>query len=175
MLKLKKFKLDTTLSKDKKIELIFDEATKTSYEILTNHFNNNKLKYYIYDSSIAVEELGLSQELIYQLVDDYISQILNTMYQFNKLINSIKELHGEDKEINIIELKSLAHKNLGVVKNLRIEDAELLLNDLMTKDDIEHLAICVKGLESCAFKLNPEYAFDVLELIELKSSCYGAL
>lgn len=175
MLMLEKMKLDATLSKEKKIELIFDEATKTSYEILTNHFDNNILRYYIYDSSIAVEELGLSQELIYQLVDDYISQILNTICQFDKLIKNIKETQGEEKEINTAELKNLAHKNLGVVKNLRIEDAKFLLNDLMTKDDVEHLEACVNGLESCAIKLNPRYAFDVLELIELKNSCYGAL
>ena len=44
------------------------------------------------------------------------------------------------------------------------------LNHLMKIDDIDHLEDCVNALEACAFKLNLQHAFNVLQVIKLKSS-----
>jgi len=170
MLMLNEIKLDKALSKDRKIQLLYAQAIKVSHQVFISRFSNNKLKNYTYNPKIAAEELGLDEELVGELINDYISQILNTHHQFDNLINNILELHSIDKDMKMIELRNLAHKNLGVAKNLRIEDACIILNDLMIQDDIEYLQDCVNALEACAFKLNPNYAFSVLQVIELKSS-----
>lgn len=170
MLLLNKFKLDTALSKERKIQLLFAESIKVSHRVFIYRFDNNNLKNYEYDFSIASQELGLDNELVGELVNDYISQIFNTIPQFDNILSNIRELKDIDREAKKIDLKNLAHKNLGVAKNLRIEDAKIFLNDLMTKDDVDHLEDCVDALEACAFKLNPQHAFNVLQVMQLKSS-----
>ncbi len=170
MLLLKTLKLDSALSKERKIQLLLSEAIKISHRVFIYRFNNDKLKNYKYDPSIASRELGLDDELVGELINDYISQIFNTIHQFDNIISNIRELKSIDREAKKLELKNLAHKNLGVAKNLRIEDAKIFLNDLMNKDDIEHLEDCVKALEVCAFKLNPPHAFNLLQVMKLKSS-----
>ncbi len=163
-------KTDQNLTKEKKIQVLFAQAIKISHQVFIKRYDNNSLKNYAYSPSKAADELGLDEDLVTQLVDDYISQILHTRYQFDNLINNIKELDSIDKEAKKIELKNLAHKNLGVAKNLRIEDAKIFLNDLMKEDNIEHLKECVDALEACAVKLNPKHAFNVLQVMELKNS-----
>lgn len=170
MLMLNKLNLDPSLSKDKKIELLYDEALKTSHRIFIHRFDDNKLKNYRYDVSIASNELGIDEELIWELINDYISQIFNTKYQFDNLLSNIRELRDIDREVKMMELSNLAHKNLGVAKNLRIEDAKIILNDLMVVKDIDHLEDCVLALEACAYKLNPSHGFSVLQLMEIKNS-----
>jgi len=167
---LKDVKIDTKLSKAQQTQILFAEAIKISHQVFMKRYNNSELKNYRYDHSVAAKELGLDKDLIEQLVQDYISQILNTRYQFDNLIDNIAKLKNIDKEAKKIDLKNLAHKNLGVVKNLRIEDAQVFLKDIMVIDDIKHLRDCVDALEACAFKLNPTYAFSVLQIMELKSS-----
>ena len=163
-------KTDQNLTKEKKIQVLFAQAIKISHQVFIKRYDNNSLKNYAYSPSLAASELGLDEELVAELVNDYISQILHTRYQFDNLINNIKELDSIDKEAKKIELKNLAHKNLGVAKNLRIEDAKIFLNDLMKEDNIEHLKECVDALEACAVKLNPKHAFNVLQVMELKNS-----
>ena len=170
MLLLETLKLDSALSKERKIQFLYAEAIKISHRVFIYRFDNNKLKNYEYNPSIASEELGLDSELVGELINDYISQISNTKYQFMNILSNMRELKDIDREMKKIELKNLAHKNLGVAKNLRIEDAILFLDDLMKKDDIDHLEDCVNALEACAFKLNPEHAFHVLQVMKLKSS-----
>jgi hypothetical protein len=66
----------------------------------------------------------------------------------------------------LVDLKNLAHKNLGVARNLRIEDAQVLLSELMyNHTDFEYLKNCIEALMACTFKLNPPYAYDVLKLL----------
>lgn len=170
MLLLSKLNLDSKLSKDNQIQLLMAQAIKTSHQVFINRYNNNELKNYTYNPSIASEELGIDVELVGELINDYISQIFKTRYQFDNIICHIRELKDVDKIAKYLELKNLAHKNLGVAKNLRIEDAEIFLDDLMKKDDVDHLEDSVNALEACAFKLNPKHAFNVLQLMKLKSS-----
>ena len=170
MLLLNKFKLDSALSKDRKIKLLYSESLKVSHLVFIHRFNNNSLKNYIYNPAIAAEELGLDEDLVAELVNDYISQILNNIHYFDNMLSNMREFKDIDTEMEKINLKNLAHKNLGVAKNLRIEDAKIFLNDLVSKDDINHLQDCVNALEACAFKLNPQHAFNVLQVIKLKSS-----
>jgi len=161
---LANIKLNSDLSKAKNTQILFADAIKTSHRIFMKRYNNNELKNYKYNPTFAASELGLDEELVGQLVEDYITQILNTRDQFYYLIDNINQ------EAKKIDLQNLAHKNLGVAKNLRIEDAQIFLKDLMLVADIGHLKDCVDALESCAFKLNPTYAFNVLHLMEVKNS-----
>jgi hypothetical protein len=45
-----------------------------------------------------------------------------------------------------------------------------ILNELLKKDDLEYLSLCVEVLESCTIRLNPESAYKTLKLIDLKNS-----
>jgi len=125
---------------------------------------------YAYSDDEAIEELGLDDELIHQLVEDYVIQILNTISQFAEFIYDLQAKKDARQELDYTELRELAHKNLGVARNLRIKDAETLLHDLMKKDDLEHLFICLETLRACAIRLKPECAFNTIKLIEVKST-----
>jgi len=125
---------------------------------------------YEYDVSEAIEELGLDEELIHQLVEDYVAQIIKSVLQFEELLYELQSKKDAREELDYTELRELAHKNLGVARNLRIKDAEILLADLMKKDDLEYLFHCIEGLRACAIVLNPEYAFNTIKLIEVKST-----
>jgi len=125
---------------------------------------------YKYSHTEAMDELGLDDELIHQLVEDYVIQILNTISQFEEFIYELQSKKDARKELNYTALRELAHKNLGVARNLRIKDAEILLHDLMKKDDLEHLFICLETLRACAIRLKPECAFNTIKLIEVKST-----
>ncbi|MEA1983874.1 MAG: hypothetical protein U9N39_10050 [Campylobacterota bacterium] len=125
---------------------------------------------YIYDESEAVAELGLDDELIHQLVEDYVIQILKAITTFEEYIFELQSNRDANKELDYTPLRDLAHKNLGVARNLRIKNAEILLNELMKKDDLEHLYICLETLRSCAIMLKPESAFNAIKLMELKST-----
>lgn len=167
---LDKLNIDSNFSKEKKINIISKYAQEVCDDVFKNRFNNSKLSNYIYSVSEAKNALGLDEEFIIQLVEDYITQIFKTNNIFENLILSISKKDCDVKD-KMKQLQNLAHKNLGVVKNLHIKDAQILLSDLMTKhDNLEHLKDCIKALEACAFKLNPEYAFNALFLIRLKKT-----
>lgn len=125
---------------------------------------------YLYSDEEAIEELGLDDELIHQLVEDYVIQILKTIPQFEEFIYDLQAKKDAKKELDYTALRELAHKNLGVARNLRIKDAEILLHDLMKKDDLEHLYICLEALHACAIKLKPECAYNTIKLIKVKST-----
>lgn len=125
---------------------------------------------YLYSDEEAIEELGLDDELIHQLVEDYVIQILNTIAQFEELIYDLQAKKDAKKELDYTELRELAHKNLGVARNLRIKDAEILLHDLMKKDDLQYLYTCLEALHACAIKLKPVCAFNTINLIKVKST-----
>jgi len=125
---------------------------------------------YTYSDEEAIDELGLDDELIHQLVEDYVIQVLKTISQFEELIYELQSNKDAKQELDYTELRELAHKNLGVARNLRIKDAEVLLHDLMKKDDLEYLFICLETLRACAIRLKPECAFKTIKLIEVKST-----
>jgi len=167
---LNRITIDNAISKEDNIASIL----KISESVCNKVFSKNDVSSYsnyTYDYNRPINELGLDEELISQLLEDYISQIFKTYDIFHNILDNITQTKGIDKEAKLIDLKNLAHKNLGVVRNLRIDDAQILLSDLMSNhQDIKHLRECVEALMGCAFKLNPDYAFNVLKLQKIKET-----
>jgi len=137
---------------------------------LNNYLNNLNISNYRYDVSEAVHELNLDEDVIHQLVEDYIIQILKSKITFYKYIQDLKKENLENKPLDYTDIRNLAHKNLGVVKNLRIKDAQKLLETIMKEDDLDYLRLCIKALEISAVKLNPLCAYQTLNLIQVKNS-----
>ncbi len=80
---------------------------------------------YVYDPSVASDELGLPLDLIEEFIQDFIEQAK----EFKpKLFESLEE-HDLDN------LKILSHKLKGVAANLRIEDALEKLTIINTSND----------------------------------------
>jgi len=123
---------------------------------------------YSYSSKEAMDELGIDSDLIEQLLEDYVDQIMRDVIQFEELLFVLQANVDAKKELNYTELRELAHKNLGVARNLRIGDAVALLSELMKKDDLEHLYSCIETLRACAIKLKPLYAAKTIKQIEKK-------
>ncbi len=154
--------IDRRQSKNNKIRTLVEKAQKVSYS-----FFQNKYKY---SSNEAVCELGLDEDLVDQLLEDYVAQIIKAVTQFKEMLYTLQSERDAKQTLSYTELRELAHKNLGVVRNLRIEDAIVLLDDLMKKDDLEHLFICIETLRACAIILKPAYAYNTIKLIEVKST-----
>ena len=168
---LNKLNINPSILKEEKVQIVLKHAQEICDDVFKNVFNDLELSNYKHDSVKTASELGLDKELVIQLIEDYITQIFKADGLFKKLIQNIREVDSINQKIKFIELHDLAHKNLGVVKNLRIKDAQILLTDLMKKhDDLNHLENCIKALQACAFKLNPEYAYNTLSLMKLKST-----
>ena len=98
------------------------------------------------------------------------SQIIKAIVQFEHMIYKLQNAKDAKKELDYTELRDLAHKNLGVARNLRIKDAVILLDDLMNKDELEYLFLCIEVLQASAVRINPKCAFNTIKLIEVKSS-----
>ncbi len=114
--------------------------------------------------------LSLDAKLVDQLVDDYVIQILKSRALF---LQHLKELQSSIEKLiepNYTPLRELAHKNLGVAKNLRIKDGIKVLGELMKKNDLDYLTLCVEALCACAVRLKPKCAFKTITLINLKTS-----
>jgi hypothetical protein len=125
---------------------------------------------YKYDTSQAVSELGLDEEMVNQLVDDYVAQIIKAIIQFDEYMEKLQDSQDNDIELDYTPFRDLAHKNLGVARNLRIKDAEKLLYELMKKDDLNYLLTCLEALKVCAIKLRPKCAYNTIKLIKVKNS-----
>ena len=154
--------IDRRQSKNNKIRTLVEKAQKVSYS-----FFQNKYKY---STNEAVCELGLDEDLVDQLLEDYVVQIIKAVTQFKEMLYTLQLERDAKQTLSYTELRKLAHKNLGVARNLRIEDAIVLLDDLMKKDDFEHLFICIETLRACAIILKPAYAYNTIKLIEVKST-----
>jgi len=109
-----------------------------------------------YAIEVTKEELGLDDELINTLLEDYVTQILKNIPQFRAMVKKLKKSFSEEK---LTELRDLAHKNLGVARNLRIKDAQKILQRVMREDDLERIELFLDYLEACAIKLKPETAY----------------
>jgi len=125
---------------------------------------------YKYDPTFAVDELGLDYELVMQLLDDYVAQIIKSILQFEDFLKTLHNSQEAKEELDYTPFRELAHKNLGVARNLRIKDAEILLYQLMKKDDLDYLLTCLEALKACAIRLSPDCAYNTLKLIEVKNS-----
>lgn len=157
-------------SKEYSAHTILRDAKRTCKALATTELIDLHIQDYKYDVSIAVNELGLDKELVAELVDDYVAQVIKSVVQFESYLKTLKTSKENNKDLDYTALRELAHKNLGVARNLRIKDAEILLYELMKKDDLEYLVACLEALKVCAIKLSPQCAYKTLKLIEVKSS-----
>jgi len=158
------------LDKSKDFRIYIDDIIRNSTLFLQSNFRHLEVHDYKYNADKAIEELGLEDDLINQLVEDYVIQILKSKIQFIEYINKLKIDRQNNIKLNYTPIRELAHKNLGVARNLRIEDAIKFLDELMVKDDLDYLTKCVIGLESCAIKLKPLCAYETMNFMKLKSS-----
>lgn len=125
---------------------------------------------YSYEIEEAVMELSLEKEIVLQLIEDYVIQILKSKIAFYASIHKLKKDVLEDKVLDYTDIRNLAHKNLGVVRNLRIKDAQKILEEMMVEDNLDYLRLYAKALEISAVKLNPLCAYETLNLIAVKNS-----
>lgn len=121
-------------ARNEKIRVLVDKAQK-----VCSLFFDEK---YIYNNAEAVAEFGLDEELVEQLLEDYVIQIIKAVTQFEEMLYRLQA----DK------------------------DAELLLEDLMKKDDLEYLFLCIETLRASAIILKPKCAYNAIKLIEVKST-----
>jgi hypothetical protein len=157
-----KIKLERRKNRNKDIRDLVANAKK----VYSKFFS----KEYKYNVTEAMDELGLDDELIYHLVEDYVAQIIKSIANFERLIYELQNAKDAKKELDYTELRELAHKNLGVARNLRIKDGEEVLYHLMHDDELEYLFTCVEALHASAVCLKPECAFNTIQLLEVKSS-----
>ncbi len=149
---------------------LLEEANKILENLTKNKLSHLDILDYKYDPNLAVEELGIDYDLVMQLLDDYVSQTIKSIVQFEAHMKTLQQLQNEDLFLDYQPFRDLAHKNLGVARNLRIKDAEILLYELMKKDDLNYLILCLEALKACSIRLSPQCAFDTLKLIEVKNS-----
>jgi len=166
----KKSTLNRKLQRKNKIKIFLDNAQHKCDKFLHNNLKHLEVSNYQYTSHEAIEELGLEEELINQLVEDFVAQILKSNQLFLDYLEELKREKKLGRELNYTPLRELAHKNIGVAKNLRIEDSKKILDELMKKEDLNYLALCAVALKACTIKLRPRYAYDVLRLIKIKNS-----
>jgi hypothetical protein len=152
------------------VELLRQSAIELCNELFENKLAHLSIQDYQYNTQEAVAELGLDEEMVEQLVDDYVAQIIKAIIQFDEYMEKLQDSEANQTELDYTLFRDLAHKNLGVARNLRIKDAEVLLYELMKKDDLDYLLTCLEALKVCAIKLRPQCAYDTIKLIQVKNS-----
>jgi len=165
-----KFGFNKKLSKEEEIEKLLTNACEICKNLTNVELKKLDICDYQYSAKEAVEELGIDEELVHQLLEDYVIQVLKSIRQFHEYINKLRILNYSATKSDYDTLRELAHKNLGVARNLRVKDAEKLLYVLMKNDDLNYLELCAKALECCAIKLKPSCAYDTITLMNLKST-----
>ena len=152
-----------------KIRRSIDKLLNDGASFMENHLQHLDISDYHYDIQEAVVELDLEESVIHQLVEDYIIQILKSKITFYKYIQELKQAELHNFDLDYTNIRDLAHKNLGVVRNLRIKDARKILEVIMKEDDLDNLRLCVKALEITAVKLHPLCAYETINLIKIKN------
>ena len=148
--------------KNRAVRFLVEKAQK----VCSNYFEYD----YEYSPSEAIEELGVDLDLVEHLVEDYVIQIIKSDAQFREYLETLKTAKQNNVKMDYSAFRNLAHKNLGVARNLRIKDSAQILEDLLKKDDLVYLEHSLEVLKACAIKLNPVSAYDALYLIQIKSS-----
>jgi len=131
----------------------FEEIINKNSSFFKNNLLNLNIQDYVYNPLEAIEELGLETADIDELLQEYITQMLQTKIDYLRHIQNLRKDLKYSRKLDYTPLRELAHKNLGVAKNLRIKDAILILDELMKKDDLEYLFLCINALEACAVRL----------------------
>jgi HPt (histidine-containing phosphotransfer) domain-containing protein len=152
------------------VAAMLQEASSIYASLIKNELSELHLVEYRYTPAQAVEELGLDEELINELVADYVAQVIKSLVQFELKLKALQTSQENNTPMDYTPFRELAHKNLGVARNLRIKNAETLLYELMTKDDLEHLMLCLEALEVSTILLDAKQAYNTLKLIEVKDS-----
>ena len=98
---------------------------------------------YVYDPSIAADELGLPTDLIDEFVGDFIIQAKKFKPEIEEAI--------EKEDFNTIQI--LSHKLKGVAANLRIEDALEVLTTINASKEIPKLKDYMQVLFAIIHKL----------------------
>lgn len=124
----------------------------------------------IYSPDLAIKELGVDLELLDQLIEDYVGQIIKACLVFKEFVAELQDLKTYTSNLDYTILRELAHKNLGVARNLRLDDSQKLLHKIMIGDDLDYISICVESLFACAVVLKPEHAYKTIRLIRVKDS-----
>jgi hypothetical protein len=155
------FKVERRKAKNTNIRLLVDEAKQKCKEFFKEEYK--------YCDEEAVEELGLDSELIDQLVEDYVIQIVKSSDTFEEYLAKLYSEQLSSKELDFTPLRELAHKNLGVARNLRIKDSQELLTTLMKSNDLKELEDSLDLLKQCVIKLKPISAYAALELLKIKN------
>lgn len=166
---IKKFELFQQSIENQDATVLYDEASRIYTELISNDLVNLGLSEDEYNPTDAVEELGLDEELINELIEDYVSQIMRSLVQFQSKLQKLHISKNNQTSLDYTPFRELAHKNLGVARNLRIKDAEILLYELMTKENLEYLLLCLEALEVSAIKLNPTRALNTLKIMKVKN------
>ena len=156
-------------SKDS-IETFKEKAQRLYEEIVTKSFLHLNILDYSYKSDEAIQELGLDEELVNELVEDYVTQIIKALLQFEEELKRVQDVKSKGLVPDFTFFSELVHKNLGVARNLRIKDAQILLAEMMNSRDIAYLSNCVDALEAAAIRLKPFRAYKTYKLIEVKST-----
>ena len=168
---IKKFEFLNKSVEKQDVQLMQEEASRIYTDLIINELADLNLSEYTYSPAQAVEELGLDEALINELVADYVSQIIKSLVQFEVKLNNLqKSKNNNETNLDYTPFRELAHKNLGVARNLRIKDAEILLYEMMKGEDLDYLMLCLEALEVSTIKLNTEVAYNTLKLIEVKDS-----
>ncbi|WP_193110012.1 hypothetical protein [Sulfurimonas paralvinellae] len=152
------------------MEDLQQSAEELCNELLSGKLAHLNIQNYRYNSAEAVSELGLDQEMVETLVNDYVAQIIKAILQFDEYMEKLQDSKDKEIALDYTLFRELAHKNLGVARNLRIKDAEVLLYELMKKDDLDYLLTCLEALKVCAVRLRPQCAYDTIKLIHVKNS-----
>ncbi|MCW8954259.1 MAG: hypothetical protein OQK48_04885 [Sulfurimonas sp.] len=152
-----------------KLRRSIDKLLNDGASFMENYLQHLDISDYRYDIQEAVIELDLDETVIHQLIEDYIIQILKSKITFYKYIQELKQAELHNIDLDYTKIRDLAHKNLGVVRNLRIKDARKILEIIMIEDDLDNLRLCVKALEISAIKLHPLCAYETINLIKIKN------
>ncbi|PHQ91660.1 MAG: hypothetical protein COB42_03050 [Sulfurimonas sp.] len=158
------------LLKSNSEQQMLENANDISSSISLKTLSGLNIHNYKYTPDIAIEELGIDSSLIEQLVDDYINQIIKSCISFIEYLGELQDLKIYTNNLDYTILRELAHKNLGVAKNLRIIDLQKILEKIMTEDDLEYLTKCVECLCARGILLNPKQAYNTIRLIQVKDT-----
>jgi len=159
-----------TLLASKTMEEMLNNAEKISDKIFSKNLQTLHIENYIYTPDIAIEELGVDLDLMNQLIEDYVIQIIKSCINFMEFLTELQDLKKYTTNLDYRILRDLAHKNLGVAKNLRIEDAIKLLERIMKESDLDFITKCVECLFVRGVLLQPVQAYNTIRLIQVKES-----
>ena len=144
------------------IKDILNDAILERNKTFALEFQHLNLQNYYYKTDEAVAELDIESEIIDELIEDYVKQIMDAETQFINILNKLKHDQTLGNKLDFKELRELAHKNLGVARNLRIIDAQSFLTILMKEDNLEAIQQALSALVLSTVILKPEIAYNTM-------------